>query len=77
MKNNTRSKAPTNALSIDEDFFKNNPTRILRQQMRQVVQFHINNLVSAGTNIADFKDKKGFTYKIAEYFRENQIGGWA
>ena len=77
MKNNTRSKAPTNTPSIDEEFFKNNPTRILRQQMKQVVQYHVNNLVKTGTDIANFKDKKGFTYQIAEYLKENQIGEWA
>jgi len=44
--------------------------------MKKTVVEHIDNLYNSGTNINDFKDKKGLTFNIAEYLKNNSIGGW-
>ena len=72
----TRGKARNNDLMIDEDFFMNLPTIKLKDKMKQAVAKHINALEDSGTNLNEFKDKKGLTAKIAEHLREKKVGGW-
>ena len=45
--------------------------------MKKSVTDHIDELEKSGTEISDFKDKKGMTFKVAEYLKDNEIGGWA
>ena len=66
----TRNKAGNNRLMVEEEFFQNLPTIKLKEKMKNAVSQHINALEDSGTNLYEFKDKRGLTAKIAEHLKE-------
>lgn len=62
---------------VEEDFFLNLPTGKLKDTMKKAVSDHIDSLVKMGTNLSEFKDRKGLTAKIAEHLKDKKVGGWA
>ena len=72
----TRSKSTDNTLMVEDEFFMNLPTPKLKEKMNKAVSDHIDALIEDGTNLSEFKDRKGLTAKIAEHLREKKVGGW-